>query len=53
MTFEMNWEMLKQEAFTAIRMNFTIDTLIQIEADSGNYTPVSGDSITTHTKGKR
>jgi hypothetical protein len=40
----LNWERIKQEAFTSIRKDFTVETLIKLEAE-GNYTPVSGDSL--------
>lgn len=39
-----NWERVRQEAYTAIRKDFTVATLIEME-EHDNYTPVSGDSL--------
>ena len=39
-----NWNLIRQEAFTSIRRAFKVETLIAIETE-GNYTPVSGDMI--------
>lgn len=41
---KINWEYVRQEAFTAIRINFSVETLIKLEAE-GNYTPASGDAL--------
>lgn len=51
MTLVINWEMVRQEAFTAIRKDFMIDTLDELSV-SGNYTPVSGDSLAPWKTGK-
>jgi len=41
---DINWEMVKADAFTAIRMDWPV-TSVQALADKGNETPASGDAL--------
>lgn len=52
MAIDINWEFVKQEAYTTIRSDFTIETLIRLEADD-NYTPVSGDALAMKNRAQR
>lgn len=39
-----DWESVRTDAFTIIRLRFSVETLVKL-AREGNHTPVSGDKI--------
>ena len=41
---DINWEMVKTDAFTVIRMDWPVSS-VQALADKGNETPASGDAL--------
>ena len=41
---DINWEMVKADAFTAIRMDWAVHR-VQALAATGNETPASGDAL--------
>ena len=40
-----NWEMVRADAFTVIRAEFPVVLVQQLAAEDDNYTPVSGDAL--------
>lgn len=41
---QIDWESVRADAFTVIRMWFSVETLVKL-AREGNHTPVSGDEL--------